>query len=318
MTVEPSNAAPVRTAMSRTPGAPRGGGVALAVLALIWGYNWVVVKVALRDVQPFTFATLRNLLSAVVLFGLLAVLRRPLRPPAFLLTLLLGLLQTTGFVGLSTWALEHEGAGKTAILTYTMPFWLLLLAWVFLGERLRRPQWPAIALAFTGLMLVLEPWRLDGSWGGALAVAGGLCWAGSAVVAKVLHQRHDTDLLSVTTWQMLLGSLPLLVIAGLTYESSPEWTSALVGALAFNVVAANAIGWFLWLYVLRVLAAGTAGIGTLAIPVVGVLAAWIQLGERPGAVEAVGMVLILAALALITAVELAAGRRARLLAVPQE
>ena len=54
------------------------------------------------------------------------------------------MLQTAGFLGLMTWALQGEGAGKTAILTYTMPFWLLLMAWVFLGERLKGFQWVAV------------------------------------------------------------------------------------------------------------------------------------------------------------------------------
>jgi hypothetical protein len=69
---------------------------ALFVLALIWGYNWVVMKVGLAYSQPFTFATLRTFLGAVVLFLLLVVLRRPLRPRALGLTAALGLLQTGG------------------------------------------------------------------------------------------------------------------------------------------------------------------------------------------------------------------------------
>ena len=55
-----------------------------------------------------------------------------------------------------------------------MPFWLLLLAWAFLGERLRGVQWLAVALALCGLVLVLEPWRLQGTFSSLLAVAGGL------------------------------------------------------------------------------------------------------------------------------------------------
>ena len=72
------------------------------------------------------------------------------------------------------------------------------------------------------------------------------------------------------------------------------------GTLAYNVVLANAAAWLLWLYALRVLPTGAAGLGTLAVPVVGVLAAWLQLGERPSGAEAVGMVLIIAALAVVS------------------
>jgi drug/metabolite transporter (DMT)-like permease len=273
---------------------------ALLILALIWGYNWVVMKVGLAYSQPFTFAALRTFLGAVVLFLLLVILRRPLRPRALGLTTALGLLQTGGFTGLAMWALVSGGAGKTSVLVYTMPFWLLLMAWVVLGERLRRFQWVAVALTFVGLMLILSPWHLRGGFSDLLAVAGALCWAGSAVVAKVLRKRHEVDLLSMTAWQMLLGSLPLIVVAFLTWSGSPVWSDSFVAALAFNVILATAVALFLWFYVLHALRAGTAGLGSLLTPVIGVAAAWIQLGERPDMAEALGMAAIVGALILVT------------------
>lgn len=260
----------------------------------------MVMKVGLRYSQPFTFSALRTFLGAITLFIVLAILRRPLRPRAIGLTAVLGLLQTTGFVGLTMWALESGGAGKTSILIYTMPFWLLLMAWLGLGERLRRIQWVAVALAFFGLMLVLSPWRLRGGFSDLLAVGGAVCWAASAVVAKVLRKRHEVDLLSLTAWQMLLGSLPLVLVAFLAWSGPPVWSGAFFGALAFNVILANALAWMLWLFVLHNLRAGTAGLASLAVPVIGVTSAWIQLGERPDVGEALGMAAIVGALVFMT------------------
>jgi drug/metabolite transporter (DMT)-like permease len=77
----------------------------------------------------------------------------------------------------------------------------------------------------------------------------------------------------------------------------------------YTVVLANAVAWFLWLYALHALPAGMAGLGTLSIPIVGVVAAWIQLGEVPTPVEGLGMVLIISALAVLAAYGLLAGRR---------
>jgi drug/metabolite transporter (DMT)-like permease len=297
--------------------APRGtaargrdlGAAALALLALIWGYNWVVMKIGLGYAQPFAFSALRTFLGALSLFLLLIVLRRSLRPQAVGFTIVIGLLQTTAFVGLLMWALQSGGAGKTSVLTYTMPFWLLLLAWVFLGERLRGTQWLAVGLALTGLLLVLSPWRLQGAFSSVLALAGAASWAASAVVVKTLQKRQDVDLLSLTTWQMLFGSLPLILIALLTAHGGPEWSATFVWALAYNVVLGNALAWLLWLFALRRLSAGAAGLGTLATPVIGVAAAWLQLGERPTAGEAAGMALIIAALAVLTTRGLLVGRR---------
>ncbi len=279
--------------------APRLGLAALVALALIWGYNWAVMKIGLRYSQPFTFAALRTFLGALSLLVLLPVMRRPWRPPTIGLTAAVGLLQATGFAGLISWALQSGGAGKTSVLAYTMPFWLLLLARAFLGERLRRSQWLAVGLAFAGLVLALEPWRLHGVASSLMAVGAGLSWAASAVLVKVLQRRHTVDLLSFTAWQMLFGSIPLVVIALLTYTGPPLWTASFSAALVYNIVLGTALAWLLWLYILRTLPAGSAGMSTLAIPVIGVISAWLQLGERPGGAEALGMALIVAALCLL-------------------
>jgi drug/metabolite transporter (DMT)-like permease len=287
------------------------GAAALAALALVWGYGWIVTKIGFDYVEPYTFMAIRGVLSVACLFALLIVLRRPLRPVAIGLTAIVGLLQTGAFTACSTWALSHTAAGKTAVLTYTMPFWLLVLAWVFLGEHVRGVQWPAVALAFAGLVLVVEPWHIAGAAAGAMAVAAGLVWASSAVVVKILRRRHTVDVLSLTAWQMLFGTLPLILIAVFTYERPPTWSTPLIAVMAYNVLLANGAAWVLWLYALRALSAGGAGLGTLAVPVVGVIAAWIHLGERPAPLEALGMTLVIAALALLSAHELAAGRRLR-------
>ena len=205
-------------------------------------------------------------------------------------------------------ALHDAGAGKVSVLTYTMPFWLLLLAWIFLGERLRGVQWLAVALAFAGLVLVVRPWALDGVVSGVLTLLGGFAWAASALVVKLLQRKHTVDVLSLTTWQMVFGSIPLIILAVLTYSGGPVWTSGFVWGLAYTVILANAVAWFLWLYALHALPAGAAGLGTLAIPVVGVVAAWIQLGEVPTLVEGIGMILIIGALAVLAASGLLAGR----------
>jgi drug/metabolite transporter (DMT)-like permease len=280
----------------------RLAGWALVLLSAIWGYNWAVMKVAVRDASPVTFTALRALLGAIALFVVLAWRRIPLAPTRLPAVALLGVLQTTAFVGLTVWAVAIGGAGRTAVLVYTMPFWMLAFAWWFLGERIRGSQWVVVALALAGLVLIVEPWGMRGELPGKLlAVAAGITWAASAVVAKKLAIRSNNELLSVTAWQMLLGSVPLVIIAPIVSATPIHWTGSFIAALAYNAVPANALAWLLWLYVLNKLPAGVAGLSMLATPVVGVLAAWIQLGERPSAMEAGGMALVAAALALLSA-----------------
>jgi drug/metabolite transporter (DMT)-like permease len=285
------------------------GVLALVVLGPVWGYGWIATKISLEYSDALTFAALRVPLSAALLFLVMIVLRKPLRPPPLGWTMLIGLLQTTLFVGLVITALHDTGAGKVSVITYTMPFWLLLLAWIFLGERLRGVQWLAVALAFAGLILVVRPWELAGAASGILTLLGGLSWAAAALVVKLMQRRHTVDVLSLTTWQMLFGSVPLVIAALLTYSGGPDWTFSFWWGLIYTVVLANAVAWFLWLYALHALPAGMAGLGTLSIPIVGVVAAWAQLGEVPTPVEGIGMALIITALAVLAAHGLRAGRR---------
>ena len=284
------------------------GILALATIAPLWGYSWVVSKVALQYADPFTFAALISGLGACCLFALLAVTRRPLRPPPLGWTTLIGLLQTALFNGLATLALTVGGAGKVSVLVYTMPFWLLLLAWPFLGERLRGAQWPAVALALAGLVLVVGPWRVGGVLSGALACAAGLSWAGGSLLIKRLQQRAPQDTLTLTAWQLAIGSVALCATAVLTQGGWPAWTGSFVACLLYSVLLTNAVCWTLWIFALRSLPAGAAGMGTLAVPVVGVIAAWLQLKEAPTVVEGAGMALIIAGLALLAAAGIAAGR----------
>lgn len=275
--------------------------VALFVLSLIWGYNWVVMKEALRFAGPFSFVALRTGLGAVALFVIAALWRKPLRPYSLRKLATLGLFQTTGFIILSMLALVSGGAGKVSVLVFTMPFWTLLLAWIFLQERVRGAQWLAIALAGAGLMAILEPWSLHASIvSELLAIAAGLSWAASAVYAKRLQADAGYELLTVTAWQMILGVMPMMVLA-LTIDHRPvQWTGYFWFALLFAALLGTALGWVLWLFILQRLPAGMASLSVLAIPAVAVISAAIELGERPSATELFGMLCVGVALALIS------------------
>ena len=274
---------------------------ALGLLPLLWGYTWVAVKVALADCPPFTLAALRMLPGAILLLLLVVVLRRPLKPKAVLLTMLLGLLQGSGFVGLTVWALVSGGAGRTSILANTWQFWIPLMAWPLLGERLRRLGWVAVFLGVAGLVFIVEPWRLRGVASSLLVLAAAVFWAGGSIVAKVIRRRHEVDLLSLTAWQGLFGAIPLVVAAIAVDRGLPHWTGSFIWAYAFALLVSTVVCGVLWLYVLSEMPASVAGLGTMGTPVVGLLASWAQLGERPTLIEGAGMVLILGGLGALFA-----------------
>jgi len=274
--------------------------IALFLLTLIWGYNWVVMKLAVQYASPFQFAALRTFLGAIMLFIVLFLTKRPLALKEFPTMLALGLLQTCGFTGLLIWALVSGGAGKTAVLSYTMPFWVMLFAWPMLGEKVSGWQWLAVAFALFGIVLIFDPLHIkaDG-FSMTLALLSGISWAISAIVSKKLHQRAPhLDLLNITAWPTLLGSIPIILLALVLPAPPIQWTHTFYLTIIYSIFLSGSLAWVLWLYALQLLPAGVASMASMLAPVIGVSAAWVQLGERPSQIELLGMLFI--ALALVT------------------
>jgi len=273
---------------------------ALVLLALIWGYNWVVMKKSLQYMGPFDFNALRMALGGVILLFFMLLSRISLRPRDIPLTILLGLVQTAAGTGFIIWALVSGGAGKTAILVYTMPFWILLFAWPILSEKIRGLNWLPVIMAYAGMMLLLEPWTLKSTtFSEVLAVVAGVCWALSAIIIKLMQRKPGFDLVSVTAWQFVYGSVPLVIVALIVPQQPTQWTPYLVTAVFYNAILVCALAFLLWTYIMKKMPAGVAGMGTLAVPVIGISASMLELDERPDAFEAWGMALLLTALFIL-------------------
>lgn len=274
--------------------------LASILLSICWGYNWVFLKIGLLDAGPFSFLALRMTLSSVCLLAILPITGRPLVPGRVPELVLLGLVQTSAVIGLAMWALVEGGAGRMAFLVNAMPFWALLLAWPLLGERIRGWQWLAALLAACGLCAILQPWALSGPVASKLmAVAAGAAWAAGAIMVKRIQKRGPIDLLSMTAWQMVFGTLPLLALGWLIVEPPVVWSNRFITMLLVTSLVMTSFCWLLWVYVLKHLPAGIASLSTLAIPVVAILSSSFHLGERPDPIEWWGMGLITVALMLL-------------------
>jgi drug/metabolite transporter (DMT)-like permease len=275
--------------------------VVMVFLVVMWGYSWITSKIGLDYASPLDFAAVRVLLGIVFLFLFLLWSKASLRPQHFPWLVFIGMVQTSAFIILNTWALSEGEPGRTSVLVFTMPFWVLVFAWPALGERIHGLQWIAIGFAVAGLLLVIQPWDMHTSLRSKiLAVLAGVCWAISVVAAKRLHARAKVDEAAFTFWQMAIGVIPILALNAIFDTRPIEWTPAFIGASLFNGVIATGLGWLAWLYVLHRLPAGTTSLSSLGIPVIAGLASWLQLGEQPSALELSGMLLIGIALGLVS------------------
>ena len=288
----------------------RGAYVALGVLTVLWGTNWVAMKLALSHAHPIVFNIERTWVAIAVLFAVLIIRRGPLLPESWTAVAVTGFFQTTVNMGSTTMAVADGGAGRAAVLVFTMPFWTVLLAWPVLGERVRGMQWVALALALSGLTLVVEPWHWEGELKPkAWAVLSGFGWACGTIAMKYFQRARDFDMLNFISWQMLLGVLPLCLLPLALPLPNTTWSPTYVGLLLWTGALASGLGFALWIAVLRFLTAGTASLNMLAIPVIALLSSMAVFDERLSRSEWIGIGCIGAGLVVISLRAWLASRR---------
>ena len=298
--------APQRPALQRpksgsASGRSHAGSILLLLgLALCWGYNWVVMKIGLQDAGPVAFAAIRCLGGAIILGLVMLAMRRSFRIVEPWTVAVIGLLQTALAQGLIAMALHGGQAGKSAVLNYTLPVWVMILGFLFLKERPRLMQWLATLVAFAGVMVMTFLNGRPGSLAPIVyALSASLCWGAGTVVTQALMRRHSgrIDTLALTAWQLFLGGLVLTLLALVVPEAPLHWTTSLILALIYNVGPASAIAFLLWFMLQQRIEANILSLIVLIVPLVGIAAGWVQLGEQPSEPDAIGMALILAAIA---------------------
>ena len=179
-------------------------------------------------------------------------------------------------------ALAGGGAGRTSVLVFTMPFWTLLLAWPVLHERVQGIQWLAVARALAGLAAgrrAVAVARRSGAEavGGAVGVRLGVRARSPPSTSSATR---DFDALNFIAWQMLVGVLPLTLLPLALDLPRDAWSATYVGCCCAIGALSTALGFLLWIAVLRFLPAGTASLNMFAIPVIALLSSMAIFGER--------------------------------------
>jgi drug/metabolite transporter (DMT)-like permease len=283
---------------------------ALVLLTLIWGMNWMAMKFGLQYAHPVIYNIERTLVAIALLFAVMLWNRRPLRPESWTAVIVTGFFQTTINFGATTMALAGGGAGRTAVLVFTMPFWTMLIAWPALHERVRGSQWFAVGFALLGLVLVVEPWDWQGELAPKLwATLSGFGWAAGTVATKYFQRHHRLDMLNLIAWQMVAGIIPICLIPLVWPLPPAQWNGIYVSALLYAGVIATGMGFILWTAILAWLPAGTASLNMFAIPVVALISSMLVFGERLTATEWLGIAAIGAGLAIVSVRAWLASRR---------
>jgi O-acetylserine/cysteine efflux transporter len=275
------------------------GDIALALgVVLIWGVNFVVIKIGLRDLPPVLFTALRFLFAAL---PLALFVKRP--RTSWQLVLAYGMFQfALQFTLLFSGIKLGLPAGLASLVIQLQAFFTIALAVLLLGERPRLVQLLGAAVALTGMALVAV--NLDGKAtliGFVLVVLGGVCWALANIATKKMGQ---VDALSLVVWGALVATPPLLLASWLM-EGAPAWQAAAQAftwrtllAVLFQSYPNTILGFGIWSLLMRRYAAATIAPFSLLVPVAGMTSAALILGEQLQWWKVCAGLLVLSGLAL--------------------
>lgn len=270
--------------------------------AAIWGGMYVVSKVVLEVIPPFSLLTIRLLMGALVL-GLVVYFRN--RRAGTALTITKDFFWTSflvGFVGYGiSLGFQFVGtklstASNGSLVTSATPAFVLLFAPFLLGEKPTTRRVIALVLSTLGVLAVIDPRTAELSpslfWGNMSLLAAALTWALYSVLVRKVSK--SSDLLTSSTI-MLLGGLPTSIafsVWEINMQGIGAITPGIIGGLLFLGIVSTAIAMFLWNYAFAELPAAVASLTFFAQPVVGTLLGWFFLSEQITSLFILGGVLI--------------------------
>jgi drug/metabolite transporter (DMT)-like permease len=277
-----------------------------AVIVIAWGLTWTVTKILVQSVSPLWITAIRSAIATVALAMLLfargemIVPRRGDLPVIFVNSIF----HMVAFSALVAFGLQFAAVGRSIVLGYTTPLWVMPAAWLFLGERMTPSRSLGMVLGLAGLAVLFNP--LAFNWGDANTLAGSgcillaaQCWAVSIVYVRA-HRWISTPF-QLVFWQALLATLVVSVLA-LLRDGVPHltWNAQLAGLFLFSGIIGTALAYWAMATVNRSLPAVVTSLGLLATPVVGVASSAIILGETIQIDLIVAMLLILGGIAIGT------------------
>lgn len=263
------------------------------VVIIVWGLNFVVIKVGLHDMPPMLLGALRFMLAA---FPAILFVKRPQIPLRWLL--LYGLTISLGQFAFLFYAMSvGMPAGLASLVLQSQAFFTLLFAALFLGERLRAANLFGLLVAAAGLLLIgLQGDRLMTMAGFALTIGAASMWALGNIVTRKLGK---VNLVGLVVWGSLVPPLPFLALSW-SLDGPEAIETALRGidldsilVLIYLAFGATILGYGLWSRLLSRYPASQVAPFSLLVPVVGLTSSALLLDERLGPLQVLGALLVM-------------------------
>ncbi|MFK7965861.1 MAG: DMT family transporter [Burkholderiaceae bacterium] len=284
------------------PTVPPRAFVLLIILTLLWGTNWPLFPLAMQEISVWTFRTISVFLGGFALLGLARLRGLSLRiPPKDRRTVLLSALcYLVVWNVASAWAATVIASGQAAVLAFTMPLWVALISWLFLGDRPAGRIMLAIALGATAVVLLMVP-SLSAYADAPAGFAAGLFAAFGWAVGTIILKRGQVSMpaLVMTGWQLVICGIPITLFAIVFAEGEwfmPTWQSIVV--IAYIALIPMSLGTWTWFSIVNLLPANIASLSSIMVPIVAMISGAVVHGEPLGMLQWLAMICSATALAL--------------------
>ncbi len=274
----------------------------LVALTLVWGTNWPLFPLAVREISVWTFRSVAMVGSGLLLLAIARALGQPMvLPRRYWRTVVLGTFFYLVLWNLtSTYAALLIPSGQAAVLGFTMPLWSALIAWAVLGERLRPRLLLAIVLGGAGVtLLMVDSFKVYAAapLGLALGLLAAIGWAVGTLILK--RGNVQVPVMVLTGWQLLIGAVPMVagaVVFGDGQWFVPSWQSMAV--ITWIMLVPMCIGNVCWFAIVGLLPAQLAGLSSVMVPVVAMISGALVNGEPLGPLQWISMAACAASLVL--------------------
>jgi drug/metabolite transporter (DMT)-like permease len=293
--------------LPKPPTTAEGGAATTAkllvvVLAFAWGLNWIAAAVGLREVPPWSLRFAGSVIGATTLFSVALISGHDLHVPRRerVHVFFAGALNVAAFQIFAAFAQLSGATSRVIMITYSMPIWSTLMSRFLLGEKLTPVRLTAFGLCIAGITILVWPLFADGFPPSVFYALGcALSWGFATVYMKWVKVK--TPPLANASWQLLFGCF-FLTAGTFAFDGYPRlWPISTDAILAILFIGLFGVGLahFLWWAIVARLPTITASIGALLVPVLGITASTIFLGDRPTITDIVGFALIFSAAASV-------------------
>lgn len=242
-------------------------------IILSWGLAWPINKMGLEYMSPAWYTAMRLIVGTITMMAIVIAIKKFAIPKAkdLPLVVIIGLLQISIYILLANIGLTYLPAGRSSLLAYTTPLWIMPAATLFFNEEAGWLRWLGFLLGIGGLLILLSPWEINWSdkhalLGAAMLLLASLCWAISMLCAR--YMQWNKSPLELIPWQLLIGTIPILVYA---WVKEPHvvitWNAPLILSLLYTGFLVTGVSYWSGLVINKELPTIVVSLGFLIVPV---------------------------------------------------